>query len=106
MSEETTIFLTTAIAIVLSVYTLVILANASRYLLGKVRYGLLLQLFGLFMVAIAFLWGSIGLLLNITRGLWGQQVFLFLGILFMFFAARRLFGMEKAYAHDGGSFKE
>ena len=95
MNQQTTIFLTTAIAIILIAYTLIILTKASLQMLGKVRGGILLQLFGLFMVALAFLWGTIGLLLQWSLGLVIQQIFLFIGIVLMFFAARRLFAIQQ-----------
>jgi hypothetical protein len=95
MNVQTTIILTTGVALILIIYTLVILINASRYILGKVRGGILMQLFGLLMVALGFLWGALSIMLQWQQNLFWQQIFLFVGILFMFFAARRLFSTHK-----------
>ena len=95
MSDQVTIFLSTAVAMVLITYTLVILANTTRYVLGNIRKGVLMQLLGLFMVALGFLWGAIHLLLGWSDGRYVTQLFLFIGIVFMFFATRHLFSMEK-----------
>lgn len=95
MTEQTTIFLSTVVAIILMVYTLAVLANTSRYVLGSIRKGMLLQLFGLLMVAFGFLWGAFHILLEWSNGRVVTQLLLFTGIMLMFFATRHLFRMEK-----------
>ena len=95
MSDQTTIFLSTVVAMVLIMYTLAILANTTRYVLGSIRKGVLMQLLGLFMVALGFLWGAFHLMLGWSNGRSVTQIFLFIGIIFMFFATRHLFRLEK-----------
>lgn len=95
MSDQTTIFFSTVVAIVLMIYTLAILANTTRYVLGSIRKGILMQLLGLFMVMIGFLWGAFHLLFGWSNGRFVTQIFLFIGIICMFFATKHLFRLEK-----------